>query len=218
MRSPVRIGILLLAAIALAVPAGATEAATAVLTQQRTYVHCGADKASVNKASTFQWNTTAPTTSFTTGGGCGQLDTDKTEGDDTTFTGTFTGNLDTLTAKAWVIDAGPVRAAAASGYEEIYTNVSLVIDGVDYVAAELKLVPKPSSTGLARLLEFSVTGINLLDPVTQAGTHQVSLKLGSASYLDGDQVIWVLDATEVDSGIDFNPATLSNVVVPAEVF
>ena len=122
------------------------------------------------------------------------------------------GTSSELTVRVWVIDAGPVRAGA---YTEIYANVDLTIDDNLLVSQEVHITPVPSSTGLSRLLSFSVDNIGLLGEL-DAGQHTVSLRINSASYADGDQVAWVMDATEVDSGIDFSPATLnSNVVVSA---
>jgi hypothetical protein len=192
--------------LALAHPAGAVDPYVPVFNKERVYVHCTGTKATANQHVDYAWNTTAPTTSFTANGGCGSLDSDKIDGDGVTWTGKHTGNLDRLTVHAWVIDAGPVRAGV---YPDIYADVNVSIDGNDVVSAvEAHIVPIPSSTGISRLLEFSVTKIGLVNQADYK-EHDISVSLESSSYLDGDQIAWVLDATEVDSGATFSPTTLA---------
>jgi hypothetical protein len=197
--------------LALALPAGAD--ADAVFNPERSYIHCNAAKVTANEHVTYSWNTTAPTVSFTTGAGCGSLDSDKLAGDGVTWTGKHTGNLDNLTVHAHVIDVGPVRAGT---FPEIYLDVSVQIDGQDIVSfVEAHLVPIPSSTGISRLLEFSVTKIGLLTEADNV-EHEVTINMESSSYLDGDQIGWVLDASEVQSGVSFSPATLAAVRIPRD--
>ncbi|MGH2693059.1 MAG: hypothetical protein ACRDHM_11270 [Actinomycetota bacterium] len=212
MRALVRMTLALPLVFALANPAGAQEYVP-VFNTERAYVHCGADKVTANEHATYSWNTTAPAASFTTGAGCGSLDSDKIDGDGVTFTGKHTGNLKQLTVHAWVIDCCVVRAGA---FAEIYANVSVQIDGTDVVSGvEAHLAPIPSETGISRLLEFSVTGLKLLTEADYR-EHEVVVNLETASYLDGDQIGWVLDATEVDSGVTFSPTTLAATRVPAD--
>lgn len=217
MRNLGRLLLCVVTALAVAIPAGAQEEEMEeiyepVLEAQEVYFKCNADKVVVNAPGTYQWDTEAPTTSFTANGGCGQVDSDKLDGDEPTFTGTYTGNLDTLTVRAWVIDAGPVRAGV---YEDLYINVDLAVDGRSVIfGEEIHAIPEPSETGLSRLVEFSVTHLGLLAE-EDAGEHTVELKLTSAPYLDGDVIGWVMDATEVDSGMEFNPETLSALRVRA---
>lgn len=205
------VGALSLATIAaVALPSAATDLAA----EQRTYAHCGsAGKAVLQGVTTYAMDATAPATSFTANGGCGTLDSDKREDDGVVLTGTYTGHLDQLTVDAHVIDAGPVRAGA---YAEVYTDVAVKVDGRTVAAEELKLVPVPSSTGISRLLQFSVTGIGLTLE-SDAGEHTIEVTLNSATYLDGDQVAWVLDATEVPTGVVYSPTELADVVVKALV-
>lgn len=205
------VGALSLAAVAaVALPSSAADVAA----EQRTYAHCGsAGKAVLQGVTTYAMDATAPTTSFTANGGCGTLDSDKREDDGIVLTGTYTGHLDQLTVDANVIDAGPVRAGA---YEEVYTDVVVKVDKRTVAAEELKLVPVPSSTGVSRLLQFSVSGIGLTREGDE-GEHTIEVTLNSASYLDGDQVAWVLDATEVPTGVVYSPAELADIVVKAPV-
>lgn len=194
---------------ALALPSSAE----VVSPELRTYAHCGSsDKAVLEGTTSYAMDETAPTKSFTANGGCGTLDSDKRDDDGIELTGTYTGNLDRLTVDAHVIDAGGVRVGV---YEEIYANLSVTVDGKMVVAGEeVHLTPIPSSTGVSRLLQFSVVGFGLTAE-DQAGTHEVTIALNSASYIDGDQVAWVLDATEVQTGVVYSPQTLADVVVGA---
>lgn len=192
-----------LAALAVVVPnaSRAAEAPSAV------YLHCGADKVGSQTAAVYGWNATKPTASVTTGAGCAQVDSDKLDGDGIRLEGTHTGLLDTMTIRMWVIDAGPVRAGA---YAEWYVDTAVTIDdGLISGGAEVHVVPVASSTGASRLLAITVTGIGLTNPETDAGSHTIAIDLETASYLDGDQIAWVLDTSEVDSGVVFNPATLA---------
>ena len=211
MRALFRMALAVPAVIALAVPASG-QTYVPVFNTERTYVHCGADKATVNEHVTYNWNTTAPTTSFTANGGCGSLDSNFLAGDGVTFTGKHTGNLKQLTVHAWVIDCCLTRAGV---FTEVYTDLSVEIDGVEVVpTTEAHLVPIPSSTGLSRLLEFSVTGIPLLAQADYK-EHDVKVNLETSSITDGDKVAWVLDASEVQSGVTFSPTTLAAHRIPA---
>ena len=212
-RTPLLAAVAAGAALAVAVPAAADDYIP-IFNPQRVYVHCGtAAKVVVDgSAAPYAWNTTAPASSFTANGGCGMLDTVLRTGDGVTYSGSHTGNLDKLTVHAWVIDAGPVRAGV---FPTIWTDVSVKIDGVLVASgAELELTPIPSSTGLARRLDLSVVGIGLLDE-DQAGSHTVEIGLESSNITDGDHAGWVLDATEVDSGVSFSPAALADVILDA---
>ena len=198
--------------VAAAAPSGATEH-TPVFNTERVYFHCGTlPKANAVDSATYAWDATKPTTSYTANGGCGQLDVSPQVGDEPVFTGTHTGNIDRLTVHAWVIDAGLSRTGA---FTDVWTQARLLIDGEEVAAADdLKIVPQASSTGISRLLEFSVTHIGLTGE-DQAGKHTIELHLGSMPYDDGDNIAWVLDATELDSGITFSPAALATTRVRA---
>lgn len=199
--------------LAVALPAGAQPGDQPVLASERVYVHCGDNAyATANDSATYGWDTTAPTASYASGAGCGQVDVSYQEGDEPVFTGTYTGNLDALTVHAWVIDVGLSRTGILA---EVYAQMRLVVDGVEVAtAAPLQIAPQPSETGVARLLEFSVTNIGLVGDAA-AGEHTIELHLGSMPYDDGDNIGWVLDATEIDSGITFNPERLAAVRVRA---
>lgn len=186
----------------------------AALPSSSVYLHCGtAPKVGTQTTATYGWNSTKPTASVTSGAGCGQVDSDKLAGDGISLTGTYTGLLDRLTIRMWVIDAGPVRAGV---YSDLYINTSVDIDsGTVGGSGEMHVVPVASATGASRLVEISVTGIGFTDVENAAhtGTHTITINLESAPYLDGDQVGWVLDTSEVDSGLVFSPAAIANAVL-----
>lgn len=201
-----------LAVLVLAAPAAAT-GYVPTFNPERVYFSCGGEaKAGALEHRTFAWGTTPPTTSYTANGGCGQLDLSPHVGDEPVFVGTHTGNLDRLTVHAWVIDAGLSRTGA---FEDVWLTVSLSIDGTEVATADdVRVVPQPSSTGVSRLLELSVTHLGLTGE-DEAGEHEIELRLGSMPYEDGDTIAWVLDATELASGVTFTPATLAPVRVRA---
>lgn len=202
-----------LSVVALAAPSQGAEH-TPVFNTERVYFHCGANaKAAAVDGAAYAWDTTKPTTSYAANGGCGQLDVSPQVGDEPVFTGKHTGNIDKLTVHAWVIDAGLSRTGA---FSDVWTQARLIIDGAKVVeAGDVKIVPQASSTGISRLLEFSVTHIGLTGE-DQAGTHTIELHLGSMPYDDGDTIAWVLDATELDSGITFSPSALASTRVRAQ--
>jgi hypothetical protein len=214
MRALLRMALAVPMVLALAPSAGAVDPYIPIFNTERTYVHCGgADKATVGERVTYSWNTTAPTTSFTNNGGCGALDNDKLDGEGVVYTGKHTGNLKQLTVHAHVIDCCLVRGGV---YPDIWMDASVEIDGNPVLSeTELHIVPVDSSTGVSRLLEFSVTGIKLLTEADYK-EHDVSITLETAELQDGDQIAWVLDASEVQTGVTFSPTTLSSNRVPAD--
>jgi len=199
--------------VALAQPSGAQEVWVPIFNTERTYVHCGADKVTANEHVTYTWNTTAPAASFTTGSGCGSLDSNLLVGDGVTFTGKHTGNLKQLTVHAWMIDCCLTNGGV---FTEIWIDVSVQIDGNEVVFTQTAEIPPiPGETSFPRLLEFSVTNIKLLTEADYK-EHDVSVTLETASITDGDNVGWVLDATEVPSGVTFSPTTLAAHRIPAD--
>lgn len=186
----------------------------AALPSSSVYLHCGtAPKVGTQTTATYGWNSIKPTASVTSGAGCGQLDTKMLTGDGISLTGTYTGLLDRLTVRMWVIDAGPVRAGV---FPDIWVDTSVDIDsGTVGGSGEMHVVPVASSTGASRLLEISVTGIGFTDPenADHTGLHTITINLESTPILDGDDVAWVLDTSEVDSGLVFSPADIANAVL-----
>ncbi len=181
------------------------------------------------------WNTTAPTQSYTQGAGCGTLDNflyveESPSIYDASFGGTFTGNLRNLTVRLHNLVLGRARTA-----ETTPLAIRLLIDGQHYIASAgaqpygsmVEVKPVPSSTGATELLEFSITGLgsateikdaqgNVTDVKTPglasedgAGTAQHEVLLIVTPFYTPYNNAFVWDATEIASGITFNPPTLA---------
>ncbi len=127
------------------------------------------------------------------------------------MSGTYTGNLDRLTVKGYVVDAGPVRPGL---YPEWYADATVEIDGDLYVSQELHIVPVGGVTSSNRLLEFSIKNIGMLSEAENV-THELSVRLNTSTYLDGDEFLWMMDASDAPSGVQFHPSTLARTVVDA---
>lgn len=183
------------------------------------------------------WDTNAPTQSYTQGAGCGSLDTFfyGTANDnpyDAVFQGTFTGNLRDITVRLHNLLLGRARAESQTPL-----GVRLLIDGEPYLpgayGTRVNVTPVLSSTGLSEYLEFSVTGLgsateilddqgNVIDVATTGlatedgdGTTQHEILLTITPFFTPLINAFVWDATEIASGIVFNPATLANAKVQA---
>lgn len=209
------------------------------------YFHCtGPTKVhAVNTAlspSVVPWNTTAPSQSYTQGAGCGTVDTfffhpDPTTPYDASFRGTFSGNLRNLTVRLHNLVLGRVRTGTVT-----QLGVRLQIDGQDYLplgtgrnGSLVDVTPVPSSTGATELLEFSISDIgsakeikdgqgNVIDvqttgPVTEDGDgsleREVTLIVTPFFTPYNNAFVW--DATEIASGMTFNPPTLAGTRVKA---
>jgi hypothetical protein len=216
-------------ALAMSTNAAATHGgAHPTFRNERVYFHCaGPSKVeNANNGAPSPWNTTAPAGSYQAGNGCGWLDPGATSGAsaDAGYSGTFTGNLKSLTIEAHnlllsQVDANNIRRI----------TVTLSVDGTELMAADtfVDMSPELSSTGLTEKFLISITGLgctknvldangNVINVITDGlatedadGTtvHQIRLTLDS-SYTDRGGA-WVQDATEIASGITFNPATLA---------
>jgi hypothetical protein len=191
------------------------------LPTERVYFSCGSKVANADGtgAGVAGWDTSAPTTSATAGGGCGSVDSPFTQTTvpniyDSTFSGTFTGNLNSLTVEAHNLYAGAGRASTPST-----VAVRLLVDGEDLTPGPIgsgkfvSVTPVRSATGATELFKFSITNIGFTSPA-EAGEHEIQLLInGGTRRTTGPSVndganVWVYDATEVPSGITFNPATI----------
>ena len=229
------------AAIAVSLaPAGAETLPAPRFKTERTYVHCGqAPKAAfvdVVQGNLPTWNTTAPTSSVQEGAGCGTFDppvsTVSQEGDavdasiDMLWEGTFAGNLDSIVVRAHAIWMGPGKVAEqAQNAAKAGLDVHVWIDG-ELQALPARVEPKvvKSSTGASSEFIFTIGGLNLVDPVTDAdadgvaddeGTTERTIRLGlSPQGPDSPAVVWVWDTTEVPSGLHFNAPAEGPVLAP----
>jgi hypothetical protein len=200
----------------LAVPVGATEPDPPTLRTERTYFACG----DVNKVRTVNglqvaydtWDLTVPTTSFTAGGGCGT--TAAPIGDpelNGTWEGTFAGNLDRMAVEVHIIDVGLSRAEV--DYALVPTleidNVPVPLDTGEFGFVEVETVR--SDTNLTVRGRFTITGLNLkTEPGDGTTERKVRLSLSGTSA-DSGAFVW--DATEVPSGITFNPEAVQGPTV-----
>ena len=186
------------------------------------YLHCnGATKVSnahaLVEGNFVSWNTTRPTASFTTGAGCGTLETfvGSTVPDNPAYDfpmeGTFTGNIKNMTIRLWAIDLSGSRAL-----EEFTVDLSLSIDGETILAhgTDAHAPTIASSTGISRLYEVTVTNIGLNTQEDHEEEHTIQLT-AATKFIDGSGVlVWVYDAAEIDSGLVFNDTTPSAVKIP----
>ena len=228
--SAVAIAALLLSAL----PAGAEEIPPTAATLE-TFFHCVGDSKVLN-ALTVQdppaWDANAPTQSVQDGAGCGFADPGSRTGTnqenvyDAVFKGYYAGNLDSLTLRMHDIGVGPARTGA-----EQKLAVRLSVDGVSMfgsalpapspldpvndvvfgapvpvpTAQEVTVKPVASETGASQLVEFTITGLGFME---QPGAGSLEREiLVTVNSLSEHASAWVMDTTEVPSGISFNPAT-----------
>ncbi|MEA2435351.1 MAG: hypothetical protein QOG54_2808 [Actinomycetota bacterium] len=203
---------------------------------QRVYFHCNGSTriGNVNlvaEEAVPSWNTTAPD-SVTGGEGCltGDVVTplaiDPEENPaDGVWKGTFTGNLDTLTVNVhqmlgdgWLAD----KAEVSSSY-----GIRLNVDGQRLVDTEddaVVITGTSANSGVTHLLTFSIKDLGLIEPNLDTngdgigdnpyGSQQHTITL-NIDAVDAVFDMWAYDTDETDSGITFNPASLSNVIIPA---
>jgi len=188
------------------------------------FLHCnGATKVGNAHATVdgtrVAFDTTKPTASYTTGAGCGTVDTflagtsNHNPIYDFPVRGSFTGNIDNITVRYWGIDFCGSRAL-----EEWTVDLHLVIDGVDILtrtpATNAYAPTINSSTGISRLYEVTVTKVGLNTLADHTAEHEIELTV-YPKFVDGSGcVIWVYDAAEIDSGLVINDTTPSPVKVP----
>lgn len=233
MRSPVRI-VVTTAFLVMAVggPAAAThtlpgEPFVPQYVETAVYLHCNGDTKVGNFHATVEdtrvsFDTTKPTASYQSGAGCGTVDTflsgavNHNPIYDFPVRGTFTGNIKTITVRYWTIDAGLSRAL-----NEMNFGLYLAIDGTDIVTRpgenpNVTVTPVNSSTGISRLVEFTVTDVGLGSEADHTTEHEIELTMESW-YTDTDTAnIWVYDAAEIDSGLVINDTTPAKVKVPRD--
>lgn len=215
------------AILAVALPASAQTVFVPTYTETPVYLHCNgptklsqANYLASTAARTIGWDGTKPTTSYTAGAGCGTVDSFLVGAApmnpvyDLALSGTYTGNLRDMTVRLWGIDTSGSRATDAwtvRGY--------VAIDGRQRVpfTEVIKGTMIPSSTGIARAVEFSVTHLGLSTEADSTREHSVEITVASI-FLDSSGLItWVYDAAEIDSGIVFNPAGLAAARVRAHL-
>jgi hypothetical protein len=188
-----------------------------LLRTERVYFTC-ADDTKVQNASAAQgripsWSTQAPTQSVQQGAGCGYYDNAvwissvlPSEMHRTTWEGTFTGNLDSLTIEAHNIYVGGGRVS------EVFEGaVEVTVDGAIMARDFFSVTPQRSETGLSEAIVLSIAGLGLVAENGE-GTFSRTVRVDLSSSGE-TQSAWVWDTTEVPSGITFNPESLADTVV-----
>ena len=216
--------LLIVAVVLLAVvPAGAEEVWSPNLVTQQVWFACGPEKLENAEDNVATWDTEAPTASVTTGAGCGTVDTpfmQTAPGNlyDASWTGYFTGNLDTVNVELHNIYVGPARGTGKLG-----AAVKLFVDGTPLfgeLGKEVTLTPVRSATGLSEKVTIAITDIGYVAE-SDNSEHEIALEMhGGATLNRGPTVTdtvsgWVWDTTEVPSGMTFNPTTLDPFVISA---
>jgi hypothetical protein len=229
--------------LATALPAGAEHGGThPTFREERTYINCAGptkvENANLPLSGPPDWDTTPPAQSATEGGGCGALDPGALRGGnpqtiyDAVFRGLFQGNLRDLTFELHNLVLSQVRTG-----ETFRVRVRMLIDGVEIFPETegvfVDVTPELSETGISEKFLFSVTGLGCAREILDEDGNVVDVVRGGLATQDGDgsQVrdiqiaidsffidrasAWVWDATEVPSGITFNPDELAEAQVPA---
>lgn len=206
------------------------------LRTERAYFHCVGTTPLGNVSLAAEnmipsWNLTEPAGSVTDGEGCGTLDLNplvttvepQENPTDGVWRGTFTGNLNSLTAHLY--DFVAVGTSRVDGAASI--SVRLKIDdepitpngGNDITAVE-------TNSGLTFFYEFSVTDIGFIEPNPDLDgdgigdnpygsvEHTITLTVDGWAPDTNFLGFWVYDTTEVPAGITFNPETLAATVIP----
>jgi hypothetical protein len=187
---------------------------------ERVWFHCsGTTKvanASVVESAVPSWNTTAPTQSVQSGAGCGFADsvligTNAENIYDAVFSGTYRGNLRSMTVELHSIYAGAGRALATYGIA-----ARVIIDGKDKTG-NVTVTPVRSATGASEMVRFTITGLEPTfgtEPGNGTRNHTITLSINNR-FIDSNPFgAWVFDTTEVPAGITFNPETPEAATLP----
>ena len=211
------VALVVTALLAAATPAVAsTDPAAPTLRTEKVFFHCsgGANNklqnTEVAQGRIPTWNTTAPTTSFTAGGGCGHYDnilssSAATRPTDAQWAGTFTGNLDRLTLELHRL----LPTSGASLPNRI--TLEVLVDGVSEFTGPVNFTTTASSSGAWHSTFITLDKIGLAKEPGD-GTKARTVQVNVASFNE-TQSAWVFDASEVPAGIEFNPAATKGVVV-----
>jgi hypothetical protein len=195
----------LLVAVVVVAPAGQAQAANN--RQERVYFECSNTPIANFDPEPAGWSLTAPTTSLTAGGGCSQVDLagySSSVGpvDLTTarWAGKFTGNLATMNVRLDTISFGEVQAGGRAIFE-----VTLRVDGRDALGGirRLEVTPITASQGQGRVHTYFFSVVEL--PYIELEEDRVHTVEFTAEPVNQPLVGWAYGASEVPSGIDFNP-------------
>jgi hypothetical protein len=169
-----------------------------------------------NVATTPTWDQTAPASSVASGAGGGYLGaavlSQRTERhnpqNDTTFAGTFTGNLDTITWSLYLFTTArqinPDQAVA----------LKLTIDGtvVFLTGDEANRTPLRSGGNAVQVTDFTFTNLHAAmerKGLTLGDDVEHTIELSIAQWFSvNDNAVYVYDTTEAPSSVVFNGPAL----------
>jgi hypothetical protein len=177
-------------------PAGADHTGKPhTLRSEAVYFTCDGD----SKAQTLanpSWSTAGPSRSVLDGAGCGAFDTAGAT-PIVTWTGRFTGNLDTADVELHnMLWMGTARQGSTFRFSYTFTA-----DGQTVKQGTVTAPIDAENYGITEGIRFRITGIGLM-PEEGNGTTVRTYAL-SVRAADGHN-LWVWDTTEVPSGITFN--------------
>jgi hypothetical protein len=203
----------------LVTPVGAEEADEPTLRTERVYFECG-DANKVRLVNGIQgdfdtWSTAAPEQSVTEGAGCGTSAAAVHDPElNGTWEGTFTGNLDSFTVEAHVIDVGLSRDPA----EDFAVYPYLWIDGEEVpLWPDSFITPETvrSETQLSARLRFTITGLGLVTEDGDGETERTIRLTLAGTPVDTGAFVW--GTTEVPAGLTFNPEAPESVQVERDL-
>lgn len=199
-----------MASLALAAPAAAQEPVTPTFDPGSAFFTCAGNQDKVkNGQSNWGFSDKAPATSYTTGSGCGFVDTGLAGVNpgnnvyDAVAEGTFTGAVKSMNVELHDLVLGQVESNTLGA---VSFTLRLEIDGVEVINTSdtdppAEASPTVSSSGLTQKITF---GVDLSKaPITDEGEHTYRLTIGKY-YIDTFSG-WVAGASEIPSGIAFNP-------------
>jgi hypothetical protein len=208
------------AEISMDVQVAPTDPFDPILTTRQVYFHCPTSSRVGNVAAAQEeagsWNDTRPTGAFGPEG-CASVDpparnaTTQMSPLDAVWAGTVSGNVDSMTVRAYLRDAD-----ANGTLSEMTILPRVSVDG------EVRLAPVGGSTvtvplvsvspGISKV-EFTVTNLDFNSAKDHEKTHDVIFSLDA--YNISQAAVWLWDAAEVPSGIEFNPAAPKPAAVAA---
>lgn len=225
MRKPVLSILAALVALAIAAPASADhgEPIHPTLRTERVYFKCLNGEKLQNVATSGgafpTWSTTAPTQTLQQGGGCHQyenlLSAAGANPYDLVYTGTFNGNLDTLSVELHNVYAG---LSKASGTFPLHIFLSIDGNMVYDSGTTAPVAVTPVHTNPTSKLVFHFRNIQSLTEDGD-GLQEREITLQVAAFNE-NQSFWTWDATDVPAGLTFNPLTMSGKIleVPDQEF
>lgn len=214
-------GLLLVVSLATAMALPAASSADE-LSERRVYFACDdAHIANTHGEGTFGWSDEAPQAPMADGSGCTFLGV---QGDpylgqhevggvpiSAAFEGTVEGGLDALTVRLWNLDVSRSRSPGVPT-PGLSIFVWLTVDGVASLDRREVILEPVSEQQLWRQFQFTVTDLGFAEGNDDA-RHHIELRLGVGSRTEAS--FWAFGASDVPSGLDFNPRDPAEHVVPA---